>query len=87
MHHYTLELYPVCPVTSKVGWQAGAPAVAREAKKEKGKPSFSLWEVETCIKAADLLLWPHIKQAKETGVLASCVVCCLLLSTVMHDSR
>lgn len=34
-----------------------------------GEASFSLWEAETCIKAADLLLWPHIKQAKQTGVL------------------
>ena len=41
--------------------------MAREAKRDKGKPSFSLWEVETCIRAADLLLWPHIKKAKETG--------------------
>lgn len=47
--------------------QAGAQAVAAQAKRDSSKGSFSLWEVESCIKAADLLLWPHIKKAKETG--------------------
>ena len=41
--------------------------MAKACQGEHGSHSFSLWEVETCIKAADLLLWPHIKQAKETG--------------------
>ena len=47
--------------------QAQPGEVARQCVKDNGKPAFSLWEVETCIKAADLLLWPHIKRAKETG--------------------
>ena len=50
-----------------VDLQAGGAAVAKAGQGEQGPHSFSLWEVETCIKAADLLLWPHIKQAKETG--------------------
>lgn len=49
-------------------WQAGGAAMAKACQGEQGgEASFSLWEAETCIKAADLLLWPHIKQAKQTG--------------------
>lgn len=41
--------------------------MAKACQGELGVALFSLWEAETCIKAADLLLWPHIKQAKQTG--------------------
>ena len=41
--------------------------MAKACQGEQGVALFSLWEAETCIKAADLLLWPHIKQAKQTG--------------------
>ena len=41
--------------------------MAKACQGEQGDPLFSLWEAETCIKTADLLLWPHIKQAKQTG--------------------
>lgn len=48
--------------------------MAKACQGEQGVALFSLWEAETCIKAADLLLWPHIKQAKQTGE-ASCSSC------------
>ncbi len=54
--------------------QAGGAAVAKACQGEHGENFFSLWELETCIKTADLLLWPHIKQAKETGQ-HSCSAC------------
>lgn len=41
--------------------------MAKACQGEQGMALFSLWEAETCIKAADLLLWPHIKQAKQSG--------------------
>ena len=52
---------------SGMSLQAGGAAVAKACQGEHGENLFSLWELETCIKTADLLLWPHIKQAKETG--------------------
>ncbi|KAL3148440.1 hypothetical protein ABBQ38_013891 [Trebouxia sp. C0009 RCD-2024] len=62
---------PVAPeeVIQACSWfQAGGAAMAKACQGEQGgEASFSLWEAETCIKAADLLLWPHIKQAKQTG--------------------
>jgi len=54
--------------------QAGGAAVAKACQGEHGENLFSLWELETCIKTTDLLLWPHIKQAKETGQ-HSCSAC------------
>ncbi|DBB13580.1 TPA: hypothetical protein ACH3X3_000611 [Trebouxia sp. C0006] len=55
-------------VVAKCSWfQAGGAAVAKACQGESGENCFSLWELESCIKTADLLLWPHIKQAKETG--------------------
>ena len=41
--------------------------MAKACQGEQGVALFSLWEAETCIKAAELVLWPHIKQAKQTG--------------------
>lgn len=46
-------------------FQAGGASVAKACQGEQAL--YSLWELETCINAADLLLWPHIKKAKELG--------------------
>ena len=57
--------------------------MAKACQGEQGVgSSFSLWEAETCIKAADLLLWPYIKQAKQTG--APFPPLCLTLGTDKH---
>ncbi|KAL3137095.1 hypothetical protein ABBQ32_006679 [Trebouxia sp. C0010 RCD-2024] len=68
--HFSAEV-PVAPeeVVQACSWfQAGGAAMAKACQGEQGgEASFSLWEAETCIKAADLLLWPHVKQAKQTG--------------------